>query len=192
MPFTMLKEVLMNWLNKKNLRKWLRLLHRDLGFFVVGLTLVYGISGFILNHKKTSEDPAFKTISFEEQLPPLLTVSELTTAFQKEFATYTLNKVLPTTQRYQLFLQGGVGSYVPETGQLTFEIYQKKPLIYFFNKLHYNQKNHWTAPADFFAFGMIFLALSGIFMVRGKKGLTGSGKWYLLAGFVLLILYVWL
>lgn len=182
----------MNWFNKKNIRKWLRLLHRDLGFFVVGLTLVYAISGFILNHKKTSVDPAFKTISFEKQFPPLLTVSELNAAFQKEFDTYTLNKVLPTTNRYQLFLQGGVGSYVPATGLLTFEIYQKKPLIYFFNKLHYNQKKHWTTPADFFAFGMIFLALSGIFMVRGKNGLKGSGKWYLLGGFVLLLLYVYL
>ncbi|MDO9276076.1 MAG: hypothetical protein Q7T92_11075, partial [Lutibacter sp.] len=34
----------------KNLRKWSRILHRDFGFFFIGTTLIYAISGIALNH----------------------------------------------------------------------------------------------------------------------------------------------
>ena len=44
----------------KSLSYWLRVIHRDLGFLMVGLCLVYGVSGFLLNHMD-GKDPAFKT-----------------------------------------------------------------------------------------------------------------------------------
>ena len=34
----------------KNIRKWSRILHRDIGFFFIGTTLIYAISGIALNH----------------------------------------------------------------------------------------------------------------------------------------------
>ena len=34
------------------IRKWSRLLHRDLSFFFAGILMIYAISGFMLNHKK--------------------------------------------------------------------------------------------------------------------------------------------
>ena len=35
---------------KNRVRKWLRILHRDLGYLVAGLTIVYAISGIAVNH----------------------------------------------------------------------------------------------------------------------------------------------
>ena len=37
------------WL-MKTLRKWSRILHRDIGYFFIGTTLIYGLSGIALNH----------------------------------------------------------------------------------------------------------------------------------------------
>ena len=34
----------------KKLRKWSRLLHRDIGFFFIGASIIYGLSGIALNH----------------------------------------------------------------------------------------------------------------------------------------------
>ena len=34
----------------KKIRKWNRVIHRDLGYLAVGLTLIYAISGFVVNH----------------------------------------------------------------------------------------------------------------------------------------------
>ncbi|HKM93564.1 MAG TPA: hypothetical protein VJY41_07930 [Prolixibacteraceae bacterium] len=182
----------MSWLSKKNIRKWLRILHRDIGFFIVGITLVYAVSGIILNHKKLHNDPAYRTVVVENKIPVGLTIGELELFFANCFDAYVLNKVLPDNEQYQLFIKGGIGSYNPNTGLLQFEVYKKKPLVFFINKLHYNQKKYWTAPADVFGGILIFLALSGIFMVRGKKGILGRGKCYLMAGFVFVLLYIWL
>jgi uncharacterized membrane protein YhdT len=48
----------------------------------------------------------------------------------------------------------------------------------------------WSPVADFFAVSLLFLAFSGLFLVKGKKGLAGSGKWFLLAGLLVPLLYV--
>ena len=34
----------------KWLRKWSRILHRDIGYFFIGTSLIYGLSGIALNH----------------------------------------------------------------------------------------------------------------------------------------------
>jgi len=34
----------------KFIRKWSKILHRDFGFFFVGATIIYGLSGIALNH----------------------------------------------------------------------------------------------------------------------------------------------
>ena len=31
-------------------RKWSRILHRDIGYFFIGTSIIYGISGIALNH----------------------------------------------------------------------------------------------------------------------------------------------
>ncbi|MCA1744436.1 MAG: hypothetical protein LC643_01740 [Bacteroidales bacterium] len=39
-------------MQKKNkIRLWLRRIHRDAGYLVVGVTLVYALSGIFLHHK---------------------------------------------------------------------------------------------------------------------------------------------
>ncbi|NLZ94386.1 MAG: peptidase, partial [Bacteroidales bacterium] len=42
----------MNKSFKRQLRKWSRIIHRDLSFFFSGVIIIYAISGFVLNHKK--------------------------------------------------------------------------------------------------------------------------------------------
>jgi len=122
----------------------------------------------------------------------MLTASDFSNAFNDQFSSYTLNKIIPTDGRYQLFIKSGVGYYELDSGRVSFEIYVKKPLVYFMNKLHYNQKNYWTLVADVFAGVLIFMALSGMFMVRGKNSLLQRGKWFFLKGIALLIAYIWL
>jgi len=44
--------------------------------------------------------------------------------------------------------------------------------------------------ADLFAIGLIFFAISGLFMVRGKRGIAGRGKWFLIIGLLIPIAYI--
>lgn len=173
----------------KSFTRWMRIIHRDLGFLMVGISLIYAISGFILNHMD-GKDPAFKvtkeTLSFEKGL----TAEELTQLWaDKELPS--LKKVMRIDdERSRLMLDGGMGIYHSATGQAVYEKHTRNDFIYWINKLHYNKVAGWTFMADIFAFALFFFAISGLLIVKGKKGLRGSGKWYLIAGLLIPILYL--
>src|ERR1700754_98954 len=52
---------------KATLRPWLRAFHRDIGYFAVGLTVVYATSGLAVNHLK-DWDPNFRQVNLTPQL----------------------------------------------------------------------------------------------------------------------------
>jgi hypothetical protein len=167
----------------------LRAVHRDLGFFVVGITLIYAISGIILNHLGDS-DPAFRTETKTIQLPENLTDTELSATWHADQQLPSLKRILPIDEsRSRLFLEGGVGVYNASDGSLSYERHEKRVLIYWVNRLHYNKAKGWSPVADFFAISLILLAVTGLFLVKGKKGIAGSGKWYLLTGILIPILF---
>ncbi len=171
--------------------KWLRAVHRDLGFLMVGVSVIYGVSGMIVNHMGAT-DPAFKTVQETINIEKNLMNSELPAAFER--------RALPTVKRVarideelsRIMLEGGVGIYSSTTGELTYELHKRRPVVYWFNRLHYNRVGKWHYMGDLFAASLIFFAISGIFMVPGNKGIKGRGKWYLLVGVAIPILYVFL
>ncbi|PID88035.1 MAG: peptidase [Bacteroidia bacterium] len=175
---------------KRPFRYWMRMLHRDLGFLAVGLCLVYGISGILLNHLGKS-DPAFKKEEKSVQIPEMLQYQQLKDYWKKQKNFPKLKKILPVNStKFQLLLQNGVGTYDQKSGQLEYETYRKRPLVYWLNRLHYNRLKGWSVTADLFAGILIFLAISGILLVKGKKGIAGRGKWLLLAGILIPIIYI--
>ena len=171
------------------MRKWLRFIHRDLGYFFVGITIIYSVSGIILNHKKNGEDPAYRTEYKTMQLASSLSPDKLTSYWKENITEYSLNRIIPEDDSYNIYIKGGLGSYNPVNGELSFEVYEKKEWVYFINNLHYNSKKGWTLMADIFAIVMIVFAISGIFMVPGKKGVTGRGKWLIAIGIIIPFLF---
>jgi len=171
------------------LRRIIRVIHRDLGFFVVGITLVYGFSGIILNHLGT-QDPAFRKEEKTIQLPAYLTESELSAVWLADENLPPLKRISRLDEnRSRLLLEGGIGIYHSSSGSLSYEIYKKRVLIYWMNRLHYNKVKGWSPVADFFAGALILLAITGLFMVKGKRGIGGTGKWYLIIGILIPILF---
>ena len=59
------------------------------------------------------------------------------------------------------------------------------------NFLHLNApKKVWTYVADVFAVALAFLAISGLFMIKGKNGITGRGAWMTALGILLPIIFL--
>ena len=172
-----------------NLKRILRVIHRDLGFLMVGISLVYGISGIYLNHID-GKDPAFHKEAKTIQFPANLTDDELSAAWKADKDLPKLNKIMRIDEsRSRLFLEGGLGVYNASGGNLDYEISKKRVLIYWINRLHYSKVKGWNIVADIFAVSLITLAITGLFIVSGKKGLAGSGKWYLIVGILIPILF---
>ncbi|MGB4654045.1 MAG: PepSY-associated TM helix domain-containing protein [Bacteroidales bacterium] len=176
---------------KNKIIKWTRIIHRDLGYFMVGISLIYGFSGILLNHIN-GKDPAFKVRTNSFTLAPNLSVDELTAQWSELSDVPSLNKAVANqnNDNIKLYVKGGVGNYSPADGSVSYQTKTKKPIAYAINKLHYNRVDYWTWFGDFFAISLIFFALSGLIMVRGKNSFKGRGKWFVIAGLIIPILYL--
>ncbi|NPA67351.1 MAG: hypothetical protein GXO50_01955 [Chlorobi bacterium] len=181
----------------KQLRKWSRILHRDIGFFFVGASIIYGVSGIAINHLKdwnpnyivtvkkdrTTENFADKT-NIKEKIIRLLDIFD--TADEYKSHNYIENgKIL------RIYLNGRSSVTVnTETGEVTAEFVKKRPLFYEVNYLHYNPGRWWTWFSDIFAGALILLSLTSIFMVRGRKGAWGRGGIYIALGIIIPVLFL--
>ena len=109
----------------KSLSYWLRVIHRDLGFLMVGLCLVYGVSGFLLNHMD-GKDPAFKTTETKVELKKGMDADEITAEWNADSELPHLKKVLKIDdEHFRIMLEGGVGIYNSLTGVTEYETHEK-------------------------------------------------------------------
>lgn len=161
------------------LRAWVRAVHRDAGYFGVGLTLVYALSGLAVNHV-ADWDPSFRQVSKTHQLPgPLPTDAE---ASGKQVL-----RMLDIHETPREVYAAGDDSVdivfdrrtlhvTPSTGKVLEEGQSPRLLLRTANWLHLNRgKKAWTYVADTYAVILLYLAISGLFMIPGRKGLLGRG-----------------
>lgn len=77
------------------------------------------------------------------------------------------------------------------TGRVIDEGQKPRFLLRVANWLHLNRgKKAWTYVADAYAGGLLLLAVSGMFMIAGRKGLLGRGAVLVGVGIAIPVLYV--
>ena len=65
----------------------------------------------------------------------------------------------------------------------------RRPILYQLNMMHRNRpKAWWTWFSDIFAVGLIAITLTGLFLIKGKNGITRRGAVLVAAGLILPIL----
>ena len=94
---------------------------------------------------------------------------------------------------FRVFLGDGQEVRVDvRTGKGTMKSVVTRPVLYEANSLHLNtQKGIWTWIADLFALSLLVLVLTGIFMMKGNRGLAGRGKWFVAGGLLVPIAFLW-
>lgn len=180
----------------KTLRKWSRILHRDIGFFFIGTTLIYGLSGIALNHLNdwnpnySVELEEFQTeISLEKNteintnIDLLLEEIGTKIAYKKHY--------YPESDLIKIFLSGGSSILVDlETGNGRAEFLRKRTMFYEANYLHYNPNDWWMWFSDIYAGALILFAITSLFMVRGKRGMKGTGGIYTALGILIPLIFL--
>jgi hypothetical protein len=178
-----------------------RILHRDLGYFFVGMSIIYGVSGIVLNHRHGQYDASqIRRIHHfnvnapvkKESIDKVFITNLLIILDEKDYKQY----YFPSEKELMIYLTGGHISLNLENGKGTLIKIRNRPVLTEFNFLHYNKpKKLWTWFSDFFAVSMILIAITGLFIIKGKKGITGRGAVLTLAGIliplVFLAVYVW-
>ena len=172
----------MKW--SSSIRKWSRLIHRDLSFFFAGMVLIYAISGIVMNHRDTI-NPNF-SIERKEYKENVLTLLQPL----GEEGNYTKH-YFPKEDIMKVFLKGGSNLQVNvRTGEAVYESVTRRPLIGAMARLHYNPGQWWTYFADIFAVGLIIITLSGVIMLKGNKGIIGRGGIEMIVGIVIPVLFL--
>lgn len=171
-----------------NLKRLNRHLHRDIGYFLSGLIFVYCVSGIALNHVD-DWNPDFivqkRTITLNRVYAP----DEITPERLSEFAALvgeTTTKVhdFPTPNHVKIYYDNAslLVDFEARTGM--YERLQRRPLFYQTNVLHRNSLKGWKWASDIFGGLLIFLTVSGWFILKGRDGVPGRGKWLIAAGII--------
>jgi len=175
-------------------RPWLRALHRDAGYFVVGLTIIYALSGLAVNHI-ADWDPSFHQIDRTHQLAGPFPEDDDAAA---RLVLDRLNVKDPVKEVYRVddeqldvVLDERTFHVDTASGKVVEEGQDPRFFLRLANWLHLNRgKKAWTIVADSYAVLLLYLALSGLFMLPGKKGLLGRGAVIALIGAAVPVGYV--
>jgi hypothetical protein len=168
---------------RKSVNYYMRKLHRDVGFFVIGLTIIFTLSGVVLIFRDT--DFFKKEAVVERELEPNLESDELGQVLRiKDF------KVIRTEGDLIVFKNG---EYNKASGVV---IYTVKELPLVFKKLTNLHKSsskslaHWGT----IIYGglLLFLAISALWMFKVTTKQFRRGIYFVLSGFLLAIILLFL
>ena len=179
----------------KKLRKFNRATHRDLGYFFVAMILIYSISGIAINHL-SDWDPSYTIDTWEEQLPKTETQASLDKKEVKNLITTWgldrkyLKHYFPNSSTCKVFIKSGIIIIDIEKGTAQIELVKRRLFLHSFNWLHYNPNTVWKWISDIFAVSLIILAISGMFILKGKNGLKWRGTILIGLGILLPLIFL--
>lgn len=170
---------------KKRWRAWLRAFHRDFGYLAIGFTVIYAISGIAQNHIEDWGEVSYrnyeqtKTIAaIPDELPDDQAIAKVVAMvdFGKPSSTYRAGD--------EIRLEYANGSKITVIAdQVTIQGRERRAFIGVANWLHTaRNKKGWRYVADAYAVLLLYLAISGIFMIKGKLGLKWRGALLISAG----------
>jgi hypothetical protein len=175
------------------LRKLNNILHRDIGYFAVFVTIIYAVSGIAINHKADWNPNYLVRIENTKVDIPKHHVDIYKDDILKVLKKFNQDKNFKsfyfedTTKAIAFFGENNMQIDL-NTGNTKIVWLSRKPIFYEMNFLHYNPGILWTIFSDAYSVGLIIMALTGMFVLQGKKGFKGRGKWFVGAGIIIPVL----
>ena len=179
-------------------RKWNRVIHRDLGYLCVGLTVVYAVSGIAVNHIRdwnpnysvTTDHRVLGPVTDLDPRAPDVVVGILQ---QLDLEGEYRDTFRPDSVTLEIFLEHGTVSVDLPTGASTIETVHERRGLKEANFLHLNHpRGLWTYMADLYAAALLLLSITGLFILKGKQGIKGRGAWLTAAGIAIPLLFLWI
>jgi hypothetical protein len=175
-------------------RKYNRAIHRDLGYFFFAMSVIYGLSGIAVNHIG-EWNPNYivsnKLVDFGGRVDRNISKDEVISMLKKYDEEDNYKKhFFPNNNLLKVFLDGGSMLVNVNTGQGEIEKISRRPIFHAVNYLHYNPKKWWTWFSDAYAIALVLLAVTGLFILKGKNGITRRGAWLTIAGIVVPVIFL--
>jgi hypothetical protein len=161
----------------------MRALHRDIGYFVIGLTMIYVVSGIVLVFRDTSFLKQKTEIT--KELSPGLDTEKL--GQELHLRGFKIEK----TEGETVYFKNG--SYNQTTGKATYTEEKLPVLFEKLNKLHKSSSKSSTAWLNII-YGVLlgYLAISAFFMFKPKAKLFKRGAILSAVGFAFAVVMIML
>jgi hypothetical protein len=164
---------------KKSLNHYMRALHRDVGFFIIGLTIIYSISGIVLIYRDTNFLKHEAMV--EKKLSPNMEAPELGSVLH--IRDFKVSK----SEGDILYFQNG--NYNKATGVATYSTNELPSFLNKFNSLHKSaSKSSIHLFTTIFGILLLFLAISSFWMFKANSKLFRRGMILASAGIVVSII----
>lgn len=174
-----------------------RIIHRDLGYFYVGLIISFAISGMMMNHRNQWHPEKYIVEKSSFQISPIeesMVTDSLAQAILKEHG-------IQDKFRRQSIKKGELRISCEKTdvdidlktGAAEVTSFINTPVISQLMRLHKNTSNWWIYYGDIFALSLITIALTGTTLLAKSKNSFRRRGWKLaLVGliFPLLVLFL--
>lgn len=178
-------------MNKQTFRN----LHRDLGYFYVGLIVSFAISGLMMNHRDSwhPEKYTIKTKAITIRLPSECDLNE---DFAKELGSKLgiqdkMRRQMVKKGNYRISFEKNDVEIDLKTGKGEIVSFIKTPIISQTMSLHKNTSNFWIYYSDIFALSLITIAISGTIMIKAGKFSWKNRGWKLaLAGIIFPLVFL--
>ncbi len=174
------------------------ILHRDIGYLCIGLTIIYAISGLLVNHTSHGFNPSYIIEKKTAGVTPIRSGDQPDAGYvarvleELEEKSVYKNVAMLSPGNLRIFVEGKTIDVNLATGQVAIEKISRRKIFFEMNALHLNKpKGLWTWLADIYAVALLLLALTGMLMIRGRvkwRGILLTATGFLIPLLYLLIL----
>lgn len=163
--------------------------HRDIAYFFLGLIIAFSISGIFLNHRQ-SWHPRRYVYSVKEVTIPPVTKEEVTEEYIARFTA--AQNIEGDMRRFSVDDKNNLRvSYTSSdafvnltTGTGKIESYMVTPLLGQMTQLHQDTSKWWIYYSDLFGLAMFTMAMTGMFIEKGKNSFRSRGWWLAILGMI--------
>jgi len=171
----------------KNIRYYMRFLHNNIGFFIVGLVVIYSLSGLLQIYRDT--DFLKHDVVNEKQLGPNLAADKLKDALRLR------ELVVEKTEGTVVYFKNG--NYNTATGMASYTTKEWYSWVMPFTELHkMRSKDSEHSLAHYFTtiFGilLLFMSVSAFWMFKPGTKLFSRGIYMTIAGIAASIVLLFL
>ncbi|WP_299884159.1 PepSY-associated TM helix domain-containing protein [uncultured Lacinutrix sp.] len=165
---------------KKTRAYWNRLIHRDLAYFFLGLIIAFSISGITLNHRESFSSREY-TVKVE---PVKLNLPKDKSSITEEYFKNTASTFAPESD-FEAYRERGDEGRVYfnnafmtidlNTGNGEIEFVKPIPVLKQMAILHQTTNSWWIWFSDIFGIAMLVIAITGMFISKGKYSFKKRG-----------------
>lgn len=175
-----------------------RNLHRDLGYFYIGLIISFAFSGILMNHREHWH-PEKYTVQTRQISVNIPRDTEITEKYAEELGKQLgiddkIRRHKVKKDELKISFEKNDVEIDLKTGKGEIVTFSKTPIISQTMKLHKNNSNWWIYYSDIFGISLITIAITGAIMIKVGKNTFSKRGWKLaLAGLIvplLILLFV--